>query len=100
MNYSAFYVMSTGRSGTTGERTRLDAIEFSQSPVIISHANARGMHDNARNVSDELIRDVASRAEVVGTVGFPAFVKSGPDRRVGPNRSTCLRIQSQFPMRT
>jgi membrane dipeptidase len=58
----------------TGERTSMDAIEHSSSPVIISHANARGLHDNARNVSDALIKSIAGNGGVIGTVGFPAFL--------------------------
>ncbi|ETX07486.1 MAG: hypothetical protein ETSY2_10955 [Candidatus Entotheonella gemina] len=58
----------------TGERTSLDAVECSTAPVIISHANARGLHDNRRNVSDELIKAIAASGGVIGTVGFPAFL--------------------------
>lgn len=60
----------------TGHRTSLDAVAASSAPVIISHANARAVHDNARNVDDELIRAVAATGGVVGTVGFPAFLVS------------------------
>lgn len=60
----------------TGHRTSLDAASVSTAPVIISHANARAVHDNARNIDDELIRAVAGTQGVVGTVGFPAFLKA------------------------
>jgi membrane dipeptidase len=58
----------------TGHRTSMEAVEVSTAPVIISHANARAVQDNGRNVSDELIRAVAESGGVVGTVGFPAFL--------------------------
>lgn len=58
----------------TGHRTSMDAAEVSGAPIIISHANARAVHDNARNIDDELIRAVAASGGVVGTVGFPAFL--------------------------
>ncbi len=58
----------------TGHRTSLDAVDISSAPVIISHANARSVHDNGRNIQDELIRAVADSGGVVGTVGFPAFL--------------------------
>jgi len=61
----------------TGERTSLHAVEASAAPVIISHANARGLHDNRRNVSDDLIRAVAASRGVIGTVGYPAFLTQG-----------------------
>ncbi|HKK30246.1 MAG TPA: membrane dipeptidase [Alphaproteobacteria bacterium] len=59
----------------TGIRTSFDAIEISEGPVIISHANARKVCDNRRNVPDDLIRAIAATGGVVGTVGFPAFLK-------------------------
>ena len=58
----------------TGHRTSMDAVAASSSPVIISHANARAVHDNARNVADELIKAIAQSGGVVGTVGFPYFL--------------------------
>jgi membrane dipeptidase len=58
----------------TGHRTSLDAIEVSRDPVIISHANARAVHPNRRNVPDDLIKAVAASGGVVGTVGFPGFL--------------------------
>ena len=58
----------------TGHRTSMDAVEVSTAPVIISHANARAVQDNGRNVSDALIRAIATSGGVVGTVGFPPFV--------------------------
>ena len=58
----------------TGERTSLDAVAASTAPVVITHANARGLHMNRRNVSDDLIRAVADTGGVIGTVGYPAFL--------------------------
>jgi membrane dipeptidase len=58
----------------TGHRTSMEAVEVSAAPVIVSHANARAVCDNARNVSDELIRAIAGSGGIVGTVGFPAFL--------------------------
>lgn len=61
----------------TGLRTSFEAIEASSAPVIISHANARGLHDNRRNVPDDLIKAIAASGGVVGTVGFPGFLTDG-----------------------
>ncbi len=58
----------------TGHRTSMDAVATSSAPVIISHANARAVQDNARNIDDELIKAVAASGGVIGTVGFPAFL--------------------------
>jgi len=61
-----------------GERTSLEAIALASGPVVSTHTNARGVHDSARNLSDEQIRAVAATGGVVGLCGFPAFV-SGDD---------------------
>jgi len=58
----------------TGHRTAMDAVAHSDAPVIISHANAKAVHDNLRNVEDELIKAIAGSGGVIGTVGFPAFL--------------------------
>ena len=58
----------------TGHRTSVDAVAFSAAPVIISHANARAVQDNGRNIEDELIRAIAESGGVIGTVGFPPFL--------------------------
>lgn len=58
----------------TGFRTSMDAVAQSSAPTIISHANARAVHNNGRNIDDELIKAVAESGGVVGTVGFPAFL--------------------------
>lgn len=58
----------------TGHRTSMEAVEHSTAPVIISHANARAVHDNRRNIDDELIHAIAASGGVVGTVGFPSFL--------------------------
>jgi membrane dipeptidase len=58
----------------TGHRTSMDAVEASTAPVIISHANARAVQDNARNIDDELIKAIAASGGAVGTVGFPSFL--------------------------
>ncbi len=58
----------------TGLRTSLDAIEYSSTPVILSHSNVGSVHPSARNVADELIDAIARSGGVVGVVGFPAMV--------------------------
>lgn len=63
----------------TGRKTLLDAIELSTRPVIVSHANARAVCDNARNLDDELLRVIAEQGGLVGMVGFPTFVRRGTE---------------------
>ena len=62
----------------TGERTSLEAIQVSRAPVIVSHANARAVHDSRRNISDRLIRAIAESGGVVGAVAYPGFVSADP----------------------
>ena len=58
----------------TGLQTTRDAIDASKNPVIISHANARGVCDNNRNLPDDIIKAIAGSGGVMGLNGFPSFV--------------------------
>lgn len=58
----------------TGIRASHEAIEVSTSPCIVSHANAKAVHESKRNLPDDLIRAVAENGGVIGLNGFPAFV--------------------------
>lgn len=58
----------------TGIRTALDAVERSTAPVIVSHGNPRAVHNNPRNIPDEIIKAVAQSGGFVGAVMYPAFV--------------------------
>ncbi|QIW10774.1 membrane dipeptidase [Francisella sp. LA112445] len=62
----------------TGEKTSLQAIERSSSPVIISHANPYECHatHSSRNVSRKLIKAIADNGGVIGLTGFPPFLTS------------------------
>jgi membrane dipeptidase len=48
-----------------GEQTALDAIRHSKAPVVFSHSAARGLADTPRNVSDEVLREVAENGGVI-----------------------------------
>jgi membrane dipeptidase len=58
----------------TGVRASFEAVEASTAPCIVSHANAKAVHDCKRNLSDDLIRAVVEKGGVIGLNGFPAFV--------------------------
>ena len=40
----------------TGYRTTMDAIEFSQAPVIVSHGNPKAVQPSKRNIGDDVIK--------------------------------------------
>jgi membrane dipeptidase len=61
-----------------GRRTCLDALDLATKPVIVSHANARAVHDSPRNLDDEVIDKVASTGGVIGLCPFQSFVSSQP----------------------
>ena len=54
-----------------GDRTTMDTIESSNSPVAFTHANARSFFDHPRNKPDDALRALAERGGVVGANAFP-----------------------------
>jgi len=63
----------------TGRQTTLDAIEASERPAVISHANPFGVYGSRRNIDDDRLKAVAASGGVIGAVGFPGFL--GPEMR-------------------
>ena len=49
-----------------GERTSLDAARASRRPVLLTHANAKAVHDRVRNKSDQVLRAVAATGGLCG----------------------------------
>jgi len=69
----------------TGYRTTMETIEASQSPVIISHTNARELCDHPRCVWDDQIQACAAKGGVLGMTGLSGFLGEGgatPERLV------------------
>jgi membrane dipeptidase len=56
------------------EATFYSAVEVSEDPVIVSHANARAVHDHVRNLTDEQIKVLAQQGGVIGVCFFPVFI--------------------------
>lgn len=63
-----------------GEQTILDTIASSSAPVIISHSNAKAVHDSPRNVSDEVLTNLAARGGVIGLTFWSPMVGSKSGR--------------------
>jgi microsomal dipeptidase-like Zn-dependent dipeptidase len=53
-----------------GDKTTLDAIEWSEKPVAITHANAASLFEHKRNKSDRVIKALAERGGVIGCVAY------------------------------
>ncbi len=58
----------------TGYRTTLDVMEYSQKPVIFSHANPSAVHNHPRNISDEAMRACVASGGVVCLNGIGIFL--------------------------
>lgn len=62
-----------------GEQTTFDAIEVSDKPCVFSHANARAVHDNPRNKTDDQIRAMAEKGGVICVLPYADFLEpKGP----------------------
>ncbi len=63
----------------SGERSTLDAIEISQRPIVISHANPNSFHNAKRNKSDEVLKALGESGGLLGFSLYPFHLKNGPD---------------------
>lgn len=61
----------------TGYRTTMEAMEVSSAPVVFSHANAKGVLDTGRNITDEQAKAAAKTGGLVGVNLVPYFIKKG-----------------------
>jgi membrane dipeptidase len=68
----------------TGNRTALDACEFSTKPVIFSHSGAKGVCQTFRNTTDELIKAIAQTGGVCSMYGTGAYIDPTNPPVVGP----------------
>lgn len=59
------------------EEAYLQAVERYEGPMIASHSNSRAFRNSDRHLTDTMIRLLAERDGVIGTVLFNAFLKDG-----------------------
>ena len=64
-----------------GPKTTMDAIEMSEQPVAITHANARSFCDHPRNKEEEALKLLAEKGGVVGATSFANFLPKDSIRR-------------------
>ena len=67
------------------EATMLDALRVSKAPVMFSHSSARALDDHPRNVSDVVLKQVATNGGVV-MVNFAPIYISDANRRWSSDR--------------
>ncbi|MCY3764572.1 MAG: membrane dipeptidase [Gemmatimonadetes bacterium] len=65
-----------------GPQTTLDAIEMSEKPVAITHANARSFCDHPRNKEEEALKRLAEKGGVVGATSYTPFLPNGYETTV------------------
>jgi membrane dipeptidase len=58
------------------ERTTLEAIDASDRPVLITHANTSSLAPHPRNKSDRVLKAMAARHGVIGITAVKAFVQN------------------------
>lgn len=63
----------------SAERSTLEAIEISERPVIISHANPESFHPAKRNKSDKVLKAIAESDGLLGFSAYPFHLKNGSD---------------------
>lgn len=63
----------------SAERSTLEAIELSQRPIAITHANPSAWHPALRNKSDEVLRVLGLSGGMLGFSTYPHHLKAGPD---------------------
>ena len=65
-----------------GPKTTMDAIEMSEQPVAITHANARSFCGHPRNKEEDALKLLAEKGGVVGATSFANFLPRGFDSTV------------------
>ena len=63
----------------TSERTCFDAIECSERPIAVTHANPISFRKVVRNKSDELLKELAGTGGMLGFSIYPLHLANGSD---------------------
>jgi microsomal dipeptidase-like Zn-dependent dipeptidase len=61
----------------SAERSTLDAIDYSQRPICISHANPKFAHDALRNKSNDVLKALANSGGILGFSLYPFHLPNG-----------------------
>ena len=63
----------------SGERSTLEAIELSERPIAITHANPTFFHKALRNKSDEVLKAIGESGGMFGFSMYPFHLNNGSD---------------------
>ncbi len=63
----------------SGERSTLEAIELSERPIVISHANPVSFHPARRNKSDTVLKALGESGGLLGFSLYPFHLRNGSD---------------------
>lgn len=63
----------------SAQRSTLEAIEISERPIVISHANPNSFHEAKRNKSDTVLKALGESGGLLGFSLYPFHLKNGPD---------------------
>jgi len=63
----------------SAERSTLEAIELSERPIVISHANPLSFHAAKRNKSDSVLKALGESGGLLGFSLYPFHLKNGSD---------------------
>ena len=63
----------------SAEKSTLQAIELSQRPIAITHANPAFFHPALRNKSDDVLKRLGETGGMLGLSLYPFHLKNGPD---------------------
>jgi membrane dipeptidase len=74
------------------EETMKDALQTTRAPVIFSHSSTRALVDNARNVSDDVLRLVAKNGGVIMINFYPGFDSEARSRWTAERAGELARL--------
>ncbi len=61
-----------------------DVLKYSQAPVVATHSCCRALADHPRNMTDNMIKDLAAAGGVLQINFYPAFLDRGYADKFGP----------------
>ena len=61
----------------SAEQSTLDAIDISENPIAITHANPFSWHDSKRNKSDQILKALNNSGGMIGLSMYPHHLKDG-----------------------